>query len=345
MINIGFDTMPLMQFKEFIWPNNPSTCSLQCDRIVGKHRFPDISGAVLEDLNPDCAVLSGKGEFFGPNAYTDWFNLYTTYLSGGAGILIHPIFGTMKAIFKSLTTDMEPLPNYVSYSFLFWQHTDIQDIVLTPPDELIGLVSGRYGVMRHGDKHDWVAKLQTELNKDPSVSPKLVVDGSFGPKTEAAVRQYQFAHGLPVTGIVDEDDLIMLGLPFYVTTIVTKYKSNVKPHPNGGNIDYDWYYVINKYTSASGLVSTLYTSVENAVNCNRIAAVKYWPYYYIFTMDNGKYAGVREKIKTIGSKLRFRGPDFWFGPYKANPGDFVPASVLDGSGFVDSYNERTGNTT
>jgi peptidoglycan hydrolase-like protein with peptidoglycan-binding domain len=256
---------------------------------------------------------------------------------------------TQDYVYYTTAKSIEHSPDSTSVVTLrddvFWQHTDIQDIVLTPPDELIGLVSGRYGVMRHGDKHDWVAKLQTELNKDPSVSPKLVVDGSFGPKTEAAVRQYQFAHGLPVTGIVDEDDLIMLGLPFYVTTIVTKYKSNVKPHPNGGNIDYDWYYVINKYTSASGLVSTLYTSVENAVNCNRIAAVKYWPYYYIFTMDNGKYAGVREKIKTIGSKLRFRGPDFWFGPYKANPGDFVPASVLDGSGFVDSYNERTGNTT
>jgi peptidoglycan hydrolase-like protein with peptidoglycan-binding domain len=49
-----------------------------------------------------------------------------------------------------------------------------------------------------------VKTLQQKLNQDPSVSSKLTVDGVFGPATEQAVKQYQQAHGLPVTGICDD---------------------------------------------------------------------------------------------------------------------------------------------
>ena len=49
-----------------------------------------------------------------------------------------------------------------------------------------------------------VKQLQQALNQDPAVSPKLTVDGVFGPATTQAVKQYQQAHGLPVTGVCDD---------------------------------------------------------------------------------------------------------------------------------------------
>ena len=43
--------------------------------------------------------------------------------------------------------------------------------------------------------------LQGELNIFVTPSPNLVVDGMYGPKTTAAVKQFQAAHGLAVDGM------------------------------------------------------------------------------------------------------------------------------------------------
>jgi peptidoglycan hydrolase-like protein with peptidoglycan-binding domain len=48
-----------------------------------------------------------------------------------------------------------------------------------------------------------VKKLQLMLNQRKSF-PTLVVDGAFGPKTEASVKQFQQNEGLPANGIVDQ---------------------------------------------------------------------------------------------------------------------------------------------
>lgn len=47
-----------------------------------------------------------------------------------------------------------------------------------------------------------VRSLQEQLNAS-GASPRLDTDGKFGPKTQAAVREFQRTHELPVTGVVD----------------------------------------------------------------------------------------------------------------------------------------------
>jgi len=56
-------------------------------------------------------------------------------------------------------------------------------------------------VLRVGDSGQWVKTLQHDLNTH-GASPALVVDGSFGPKTLAAVYAFQKTHGLTGDGIV-----------------------------------------------------------------------------------------------------------------------------------------------
>lgn len=65
-------------------------------------------------------------------------------------------------------------------------------------DEYLG-IKGVDDVLNLGDKGMAVSDLQTKLNK---LGYKLAVDGSFGPATEAAVRDFQKKYGLEVDGIV-----------------------------------------------------------------------------------------------------------------------------------------------
>jgi len=53
-----------------------------------------------------------------------------------------------------------------------------------------------------GSTGDTVSQAQRALRRTPDTS--LVVDGNFGPRTEAATKEFQAAEGLPVTGVVDE---------------------------------------------------------------------------------------------------------------------------------------------
>jgi peptidoglycan hydrolase-like protein with peptidoglycan-binding domain len=56
--------------------------------------------------------------------------------------------------------------------------------------------------IKYGDSGDAVRRAQRALRRSPNTS--LVVDGSFGPLTETATKEFQQEAGLPVTGVVDE---------------------------------------------------------------------------------------------------------------------------------------------
>jgi len=59
-----------------------------------------------------------------------------------------------------------------------------------------------------GDESIYVREFQYFLNvlgENLEVIPEIAIDGSFGHATEAAVRAFQSAYGLPVTGVVDEE--------------------------------------------------------------------------------------------------------------------------------------------
>jgi peptidoglycan hydrolase-like protein with peptidoglycan-binding domain len=55
--------------------------------------------------------------------------------------------------------------------------------------------------VQSGDSGESVKQAQRALRRTPNTT--LVVDGMFGPLTEAATKEFQQRAGLPVTGIVD----------------------------------------------------------------------------------------------------------------------------------------------
>ena len=83
----------------------------------------------------------------------------------------------------------------------------------TLPNETAELRVGAFGTR--------VELLQRTLNARTQPSPGLGVDGDFGPATEAAVRKFQEANGLTVSGIADADLWTKLGTVIEETTIAS----------------------------------------------------------------------------------------------------------------------------
>ena len=69
-------------------------------------------------------------------------------------------------------------------------------------------------VLRPGDSNDLVRLLQARLNRDYPLYSNLVVDGSYGPRTTAVVREFQRRAGLVVDGVAGSRTLGRLGLNF-----------------------------------------------------------------------------------------------------------------------------------
>ena len=76
-------------------------------------------------------------------------------------------------------------------------------LITTPASSMEKLQSGARGRL--------VENLQRTLNVRLTPSPKLTVDGDFGPNTQKAVMQFQRSRQIPVTGIVDKTTWNALG--------------------------------------------------------------------------------------------------------------------------------------
>jgi len=76
--------------------------------------------ALAENLGASVKVFRGEGEFAGEGAYAEFLKLAELFEEDTPGILIHPLFTLPSAYFVSLTLLQKPLPNFVAYSFEFW---------------------------------------------------------------------------------------------------------------------------------------------------------------------------------------------------------------------------------
>ena len=107
-----------MRYKSFTWEFNPASCTYLCQRSYVAHKYPELSGVELEDMDTNEIVITGKGAFFGPNAYSNWLKLNAEFKKFGPGPFYHPIFTDVThGLMTKLQAEMEPRDDYVSYSF------------------------------------------------------------------------------------------------------------------------------------------------------------------------------------------------------------------------------------
>lgn len=109
-----------MRFKNFTWPHNPESYTVEYRRRIAVHRTP-CGPCVLQDLGRAYRVFRGEGVFVGTGAYTQFRALAAVFQEDGPGLLVHPVWQTERAYFAALEVTEKPLPDYVRYSFEFWE--------------------------------------------------------------------------------------------------------------------------------------------------------------------------------------------------------------------------------
>ena len=112
-----------MQFKDYQWPHNPRTYTIEYQRNLAVHKIP-FGRYVLQNLGMTRRVIKGEGEFVGEGAYEEFRKRAAIFYQEGAGRLIHPVWQGIRAHFVELTLLQEPKTDYVGYAFTFWEDYD-----------------------------------------------------------------------------------------------------------------------------------------------------------------------------------------------------------------------------
>lgn len=119
-----------MRYKNYIWPHNPRVYSIDYEKKLVAHKIP-FELYRLQNLGRTNRIMAGEGEFVGEDAYSQFGMLANVFYENTPGLLVHPLWQVSSAYFVSLRLEQEPRPDYVRYSFVFWEdHSTEGDLVL-----------------------------------------------------------------------------------------------------------------------------------------------------------------------------------------------------------------------
>ena len=111
-----------MRYKSYTWPHNPRVYSIDYRRTMAVNKTPFL-GYQLQDLGLSHRVMEGEGEFTGEEAYAEFQRLACVFYDQGPGLLVHPLWQAANTYFVALRLEQAPRPDYVRYSFEFWEES------------------------------------------------------------------------------------------------------------------------------------------------------------------------------------------------------------------------------
>ena len=112
--------MEKMQYKTFLWPQNPHTYRENAIREP-MHEKDKMDQILFLGMGPLKRTITGSGVFFGDGAFNSFRALAQLLDETTPGTLVHPIWGSRNCYFTELELTQEPKENYVSYRFAFQQ--------------------------------------------------------------------------------------------------------------------------------------------------------------------------------------------------------------------------------
>lgn len=114
----------IMEYKDYVWPHNPYKINITTTKNIKEIVVP-FSGNIFQDYGREKRIVKGIGEFFGAN-FKEQFNLlFNVFKENETGYLRLPNTRPFLAIFKSLETLEQALPDVISYSFEFWEDLNL----------------------------------------------------------------------------------------------------------------------------------------------------------------------------------------------------------------------------
>lgn len=128
-----------MRYRDFVWPHNPRIYSIEYEKVMATNKVP-FGYYLLQDLGRTRRVMRGEGEFIGPKAHNYFGALANTFYESGSGTLIHPLWQVADAYLVELKLEQMPRPDYIKYSFVFWENLDMHNDYLTylESDSVVG---------------------------------------------------------------------------------------------------------------------------------------------------------------------------------------------------------------
>lgn len=109
-----------LQFKNFEFPYNPSTLTINHQRNIIEFNSP-LSTSIVQDLGHKSRVILGEGHFTGNNVTELYNHLLNTFNDKQVGLLHLPNMYPIRASFCSLSITAKPTPNLLYYSFKFME--------------------------------------------------------------------------------------------------------------------------------------------------------------------------------------------------------------------------------
>lgn len=131
--------MSNMKFKDYEWTNNPKEIKIEQEKHLKEFNIPYV-GSMIQNFGSEKRIIKGSGEFFGSDAIEQFNELYLIYEDKSSGKLTIPGFESMTAIFKSINLELDATPEFISYSFEFWEDKGLQttnDISTTPDYHIV----------------------------------------------------------------------------------------------------------------------------------------------------------------------------------------------------------------
>ena len=110
--------MEKLKYKSFTWPENPQQYRVESRRDMMSH-VDEAGMQQFDGLGPWKRIITGNGSFLGPEAYNAFKILQELTMNREAGLLVHPVWGTVSAFLTELVLEQEPRTDYVAYSFVF----------------------------------------------------------------------------------------------------------------------------------------------------------------------------------------------------------------------------------
>lgn len=104
-----------MQYKTFVFPHEPTQCTVLRERTTVVHSLPK-GGWKVEELGVKPLVIRGEAVLTG---YEEYHALEELFRAGGCGLLTTPVHTGFYAYLTELERIHEPVEGYIRCRFAF----------------------------------------------------------------------------------------------------------------------------------------------------------------------------------------------------------------------------------